>query len=194
MAGDYYELLQIKSEASTEEIHKAYRELAMRYHPDRNPTPDAAAQMAAINQAYSVLGESAERRRYDQERAKGRPLNLAGPILRAAHDAIRKQGWIVSNDDGINMILEQGTRAVRVSLVERLDNPLLRKIGRQFAGFSVVLAVEIQTPINLSFHTAVIDLMRSRHHGAPFPDDVYRGLFSTFVRGRGGHNRDGCHD
>ena len=48
MAADYYELLQITPEASTEEIHKAYRELAMRYHPDRNPTPDAAAQMAAI--------------------------------------------------------------------------------------------------------------------------------------------------
>jgi len=67
MAADYYELLQITPEASTEEIHKAYRELAMRYHPDRNPTPDAAAQMAAINQAYSVLGEPAQRRRYDQE-------------------------------------------------------------------------------------------------------------------------------
>jgi curved DNA-binding protein CbpA len=181
MAGDYYELLQIKPEASTEEIHKVYRDLAMRYHPDRNPTSDAASRMAAINEAYSVLGEPSRRRCYDQGRTKGRSLDIAGPILRAAHDALRKQGWVVSNDDGSNMILEQGTRSVRVSLIERLDNALLRKIGRQFAGFSVVLAVEIETPINLSFHTAVIDLMRSRHHGALFPDDVYRALFSIFV-------------
>ena len=181
MAGDYYDVLQIEPEASTEEIHRAYRELAMRYHPDRNATPDAAARMAALNEAYSVLGEPARRRRYDHERTKVRSLDIAGPILRAAHDALRKQGWIVSADDGVNVILEQGTRAVRVSLIERLDNALLRKIGKQFAGFSVVLAVEIETPINLSFYTAVIDLMRSRHHGAPFPDDVYRALFSRFV-------------
>src|SRR5439155_1454934 len=96
MAADYYEVLQIKLEANTEEIHRAYRELAMRYHPDRNATPDAAARMAALNEAYSVLGEPARRRRYDHERTKVRSLDIAGPILRAAHDALRKQGWIVS--------------------------------------------------------------------------------------------------
>jgi hypothetical protein len=41
--------------------------------------------------------------------------------------------------------------------------------------------VEIETPFNLSFMTAVIDLMHSRHYGAPFPDDAYRSLFSPFV-------------
>ena len=54
-------------------------------------------------------------------------------------------------------------------------------VGRQFAGFTVVLAVEIETPINLSLHTAVIDLLHSRHHGAPFPDEAYRGLFASFL-------------
>jgi hypothetical protein len=58
---------------------------------------------------------------------------------------------------------------------------LLKKIGRQFAGFSVVMAVEIETPFNLSFTTAVIDLMRSRHYGAPFPDQIYGSLFAPFV-------------
>jgi hypothetical protein len=79
------------------------------------------------------------------------------------------------------LVLEQGQRAVRVSFVARLDNSLLKRIGRQFAGFSVVLAVDIETPFNLSLTTAVIDLMRSRLHGAPFPDEVYRGLFAPFV-------------
>ncbi len=66
-------------------------------------------------------------------------------------------------------------------LVARFDSALLKKIVRQFAGFSVVLAVEIETPINLSLQTAVIDLMRSSHHGAPFSDDVYRQLFAPFL-------------
>lgn len=67
------------------------------------------------------------------------------------------------------LVLEQEQRAVRVSLVPRLDSALLKKkIGRQCAGFSVVLAVDIETPVNLSLNTAIIDLMRSSHHGAPF--------------------------
>ena len=57
----------------------------------------------------------------------------------------------------------------------------LKKAGRQFAGFTVVLAVKIETPINLSLHTAVIDLLHSRHQGAPFPDETYRALFAPFL-------------
>ena len=72
-------------------------------------------------------------------------------------------------------------RSVSVSLVERLDNAFMKIIGRHFVGFSMVLAVEIETPFNLSFMTAVIDLMRSRHLGAPFPDEMYRSLFAPFV-------------
>jgi curved DNA-binding protein CbpA len=181
MASDYYELLQVEQDASSEQIHKAYRALAMQHHPDRNPNGDAASKMVAINEAYSVLIEPARRRHYDEERAKIRTLSIAGPILRAASDALMKQGWIVSQNDGVNMVFEQGMRAVRVSLVERLDNNSLRKIGRQFTSFSIVLAVEIETPINLSLHTAVIDLMHSRHLGAPFPDEIYRSLFGSFL-------------
>ena len=47
----------------------------------------------------------------------------------------------------------------------------LRKISRQLSGFSVVLAVELELPINLSLNTAVIDLVHSHYHGPPFPDE-----------------------
>ena len=62
-----------------------------------------------------------------------------------------------------------------------LDNALLKKIGKQFAGFSVVLAVEIELPVNFSFNVAIIDLVRSRYHGPPFPDETYRALFAPFI-------------
>jgi curved DNA-binding protein CbpA len=181
MAVDYYELLQITSSATFDEVHKAYRAAAKQYHPDRNRRPDAGSTMAAINEAYSVLSDPARRREYDRERTKHGPFDLAGPILRAAYDTLLKQGWIVAESNEQTILLEQGFRAVRVSFAERVDNGLLKKIGRQFAGFSVVMAVDIETPFNLSFTTAVIDLMHSRHYGAPFPDEVYRSLFAPFV-------------
>jgi curved DNA-binding protein CbpA len=181
MSRDYYEILQLEPDATTEEVQKAYRSLALRFHPDRNPTPEAASTMQIINEAYSVIGEPSRRLVYDRERRLGASKGIAQPVLRAAYEALLKQGWIVTANDGANLVLEQGTRAVRVSLVERLDNAGLRKLGRQFAGFTMVLALQIETPINLSFHIGVIDLMRSRRHGAEFPDDVYRALFAPFL-------------
>ena len=181
MPSDYYEILHVQSQASSEEIHRAYRTLALQYHPDRNPTAEASATMTAINQAYSVLADPSRRRMYDQERAGEGSFDIAGPILSSAKEALLRQGWIASHDDGTNVILEKDLRAVRVSFLARLNNTALKKAGRQFAGFTVVLAVEIETPINLSLQTAVIDLLHSRHHGAPFPDETYRALFAPFL-------------
>jgi curved DNA-binding protein CbpA len=181
MAADYYQILQITPIATFADVHKAYRTLAMQFHPDRNATPEAGATMAAINEAYAVLSDPARRREYDRERISIEPFDVAGPILRAAYDTMLKQGWSVADSSERTLILEQGFRAVRVSFVGKAENQLLKKIGREFSGFSVVMAVEIETPFNLSFMTAVIDLMRSRHYGAPFPDDVYKSLFAPFV-------------
>jgi len=181
MGSDFYELLQITPSATFDEVHKAYRTLALLYHPDRNPAPGAGSTMARINEAYAVLSDPIRRREYDRERVKAEPFDVAGPILRAAYETLLKQGWVVVDSSDTMLLLEQGARAVRVSFVARADNVSLKKIGKRFAGFSVVMAVELETPFNLSFTTAVIDLMRSRHYGAPFPDDAYRALFAPFV-------------
>jgi len=75
---DYYELLRIDSTATFGEIHRAYRSLAMQYHPDRNATPEAASIMSSINEAYSVLGEPSRRRLYDQQHRATQPFDVAG--------------------------------------------------------------------------------------------------------------------
>jgi DnaJ domain len=71
-----YEVLQVSSNASPEVIQAAYRALARSYHPDVNPSPDAAYQMRQLNAAYSVLSDATRRARYDAVRL--RPMRARG--------------------------------------------------------------------------------------------------------------------
>lgn len=64
---DYYKILGVNRNASAEEIRKAYRKLALKYHPDRNPGDKAAEErFKDINEAYQVLGDPQKRAHYDQ--------------------------------------------------------------------------------------------------------------------------------
>jgi curved DNA-binding protein len=68
MTKDYYRLLGVPRNASDAEIKKAYRKLAMQYHPDRNPGKEkwANEKFKEINEAYGVLGDPQKRKQYDQ--------------------------------------------------------------------------------------------------------------------------------
>ena len=64
---DYYEVLGVNKDASAEEIKKAYRKAAMKYHPDRNPgDKEAEAKFKEVGEAYEVLSDDSKRQRYDQ--------------------------------------------------------------------------------------------------------------------------------
>lgn len=74
---DYYEILGVGHDASQDEIKKAYRQAALRYHPDRNPGDTAAEEkFKQAAEAYAVLGDAQKRARYDRfgpEGVRGQP-------------------------------------------------------------------------------------------------------------------------
>ncbi len=65
---DYYEVLGIGREADADAIKKAYRRLALKYHPDRNPDDDdgASARFKEASEAYQVLSDGEKRAQYDR--------------------------------------------------------------------------------------------------------------------------------
>ncbi|KAJ3670615.1 hypothetical protein LUZ60_008041 [Juncus effusus] len=73
MGVDYYKVLQVDKKASDDDLKKAYRKLAMKWHPDKNPNnkKDAEAKFKQISEAYEVLSDPQKRQIYDQYGEEG---------------------------------------------------------------------------------------------------------------------------
>lgn len=78
MAGDYYEILGVSRDTDKEELKRAYRRLARKYHPDVNKEAGAEERFKEINRAYEVLSEPESRARYDRYGEAGVNSGAAG--------------------------------------------------------------------------------------------------------------------
>jgi hypothetical protein len=185
MARKHYDILQVKPDSSVEEIQRAYRRLALRYHPDRNPSPDAVSQMAALNEAYEVLKGSDQRQsKSPRDPIDTKPVRsdeLTASILGAARAVILRQGWNVSHDDGSRVIFEIGKPCLRILLVDRLNADAFHRFGRRYDEFVAVLAVHIDGPIPATTRTSVIDLMHAQRYGAELSEGPCKSLLSGFL-------------
>lgn len=88
---DYYKTLELLPSATLEEVKKAYRALAFKYHPDTNPDNSFAHNhFVEIQEAYSVLSHEQKRRKYDEERW------LNGMANRAKEQVVISPAWILA--------------------------------------------------------------------------------------------------
>ena len=87
---DYYEILGVKRAASQDEVQRAYRKLARKYHPDVNKASNAEDKFKEINEAYEVLKDPEKRKMYDQ----------LGPNWRSGQDFRPPPGWETQFDFG----------------------------------------------------------------------------------------------
>jgi curved DNA-binding protein CbpA len=146
---DPYAELGVSRDASSEEIRRAYRQVARRLHPDVNQDPGGAERFAAAARAYKILSDPAARARYDNRfprpvpiRRSSRPRPAVGrrAVLEltdreAAH--LSRFPLIVSDAHGGRILVPAGTRdgdqlvlhdrrglfVLRVRVHERLDSP-----------------------------------------------------------------------
>lgn len=116
---DYYEVLGVSRDASLEEIKKAYRKLALKYHPDRNPgNKEAEEKFKEAAEAYAVLSDAEKRAQYDQF---GHSLGGSGfPGFQGFEDAFRGFGDIFGDlfDDFFGTVTRTRAGARRGSDLE----------------------------------------------------------------------------
>lgn len=196
MTFDYYRILNVGRHASVDEIHRAYRTLALRFHPDRNPDSPTAELMTRVNQAYACLGDPERRRAYDSAAAFQEPGELQEAALDAARELLVRaaRGWRQTESAG-HVILGKDRRRIAVRFAGVLGpaelNQWARAAGNLFASglanAAVGLAYRIPDPGECErtlrrfvAPVTAVDLVQSRAYGPALPDSA-RDLFAAFL-------------
>ncbi|XP_019150181.1 PREDICTED: dnaJ homolog subfamily B member 13-like [Ipomoea nil] len=115
MAVDYYKYCRWDRNAKDEELKKAYRNMVMKWHPDKNPKRKkeaAEAKFKQICEAYGVLSDPRKRAVYDQHRRKGAPVETKlgcrlEELYKGTHKKIKISREIIGDESGARRVVEE---------------------------------------------------------------------------------------
>ncbi len=99
---NFYAILGVSPDATPKEITKAYRKLAMQFHPDVNPSEEAKELMPLLNEAYSVVGDAEQRRKYDARKSETR----LAPIPTKSRLVVQRVGASVGVTRKMDVLLD----------------------------------------------------------------------------------------
>ncbi len=185
---DYYAILGVQEAATEEELKKAYRRLALQYHPDRNPGDRKAEErFKAISEAYAVLMDHQKRRQYDSfRRAQATSGRATGGFSYSQEEIFRD---LFTNPDLSSIFQEMNKEFSRAGI--RFDDTFVRQIFLGGRGF-VFGGVFIGAPIGVLWRRMsrmAADRGPGRSQveeakGPQSPDEgKHGGLLSTIGRG-----------
>src|SRR3954463_7143395 len=142
---DYYKVLGVDKKASQEDIKKAYRKLARKYHPDTNKEPGAEERFKAISEAYDTLGDPEKRKKYDRG---GSGFTGGGPFGGGAGGAgASSGGWSDIFTDLFSTAANRGTRTKPASERGRdLETAVTLSFEQALSG--------AQIPVTVATHAA----------------------------------------
>jgi molecular chaperone DnaJ len=142
---DYYKVLGVDKKASQDDIKKAYRKLARKYHPDTNKDPGAEERFKEISEAYDVLGDEDKRKRYD----RGGMFAGSNPFGGGAGGGATAADF-GSFSDILSGLFNTGGRGTRTKPATERGRDLETTVTLSFAQ-----AIEgAQVPVSVATHTA----------------------------------------
>jgi len=150
---NYYEILGVTPQSGAEEVKRAYRQLAVLLHPDKNPLPEAEAAFKEVNEAYEVLSDPVARNLYNQMLTQSTNLQPAQPLHRdPAYRKRQEAGYRPQRPTG---------PSERVLMMQR-SLPLLKKLAWVGCAWCLFLWMDYFLPTNVSQETVITDVRQLR--------------------------------